>query len=104
MDLYYYVLNVLRASLLLMGSVVIFIGITQTTLEAVRTSPGVHVPRRMVDDIALGLEFFVGASLLNLILSPTWASVQVAVLIIVARKLITFSLSRQPRKSSEGPR
>src|SRR4051812_10750209 len=102
MDLYYYVLNVLRTSLLLLGSVVIFIGIAQTALEAVRTSPGLHVPWRIVDHIALGLEFFIGASLLNLILNPTWTSVQVAVLIIVVRKLITLSLNRLPQKSSEG--
>jgi uncharacterized membrane protein len=101
MDLYYYVLNVLRTSLLLLGSVVIFIGIAQTTLEAVRTSPGLHIPRRIMDHIALGLEFFVGAGLLNLILNPTWASVQVAALIIIVRKLITLSLDRLPQKSSE---
>jgi uncharacterized membrane protein len=102
MDLYYYLLNVLRTSLLFLGSLVIFIGIAQTAFEAFRTSPGRHVPLRIVDHIALGLEFFVGAGLLNLIINPTWASVQVAVLIIVVRKLITLSLNRLPQKSSEG--
>jgi uncharacterized membrane protein len=102
MDLYYYVLNVLRTSLLLLGSVVIFIGIVQTAFEALRINPGLHVPRRIMDHIALGLEFFVGAGLLNLILNPTWTSVQVAVLIIVVRKLITLSLNRLSQKSSEG--
>ena len=102
MDLYYYVLNVLRTSLLLLGSVVICVGIAQTALEALRTDPGLHVPRRIMDHISLGLEFFVGAGLLNLIINPTWTSVQVAVLIIAVRKLITLSLNRLPQRSSQG--
>src|SRR3954453_5068579 len=100
MDLYYYVLNVLRTSLLLLGSVVIFIGIVQTTFGALRIDPGLHIPRRIMDHIALGVEFFVGAGLLNLILNPTWASVQVAARNFIVRNFLTLSLDRLPRKSS----
>jgi uncharacterized membrane protein len=47
----------------------------------------------------LGLEFFIGAGLLNLILNPTWAAVITAALIIVVRRLITLSLDHLMRQS-----
>ena len=36
----------------------------------------------------------VGATILNLILNPTWAAVQTTALTIVVRKLITLSFNR----------
>ena len=47
--------------------------------------------------LALGLEFFVGATILNLILRPTWAAVAITALTIAVRKLITLSLGRLAR-------
>ena len=99
MDLYHAGLNVLRTSLLLVGSVVIFSGIAQAVLKALRHGPGPYIPRQIAAHAALGLEFFVGASILNLILNPTWPVVAATALIILARKLITLSLNRLARES-----
>ena len=97
MDLYYSAVDVLRTSLLLAGSVVLFVGILRSGLEALRARSGQRVPRHIMAHAALGLEFFVGATILNLILSPTWAAIQTTALTIVLRKLITLSLSRSSR-------
>ena len=102
MDLYYAGLDVLRTSLLFVGSVVIFIGVVWAVLGALRAGFGPHVPRRIVGHMALGLEFFIGASLLNLILDPTWTAIQVAALTIIVRKLVTISFDRLVRGSGEG--
>jgi len=99
MDLYYAGLDVLRMSLLFVGGVVIFIGATRAVLEAVRSGPSPRVPRRILDHMSLGLEFFIGAGLLNLMLNPTWATVTTAAVIIVTRKLMTFSLGQLARGS-----
>jgi uncharacterized membrane protein len=45
----------------------------------------------------LALEFFVGATILNLILTPTWLAIQTAAVTIAVRKLITLSLGRLAR-------
>jgi len=97
--LYYTALEVLRTSLLLVGSILIFAGLAQAASEALRHGPGPMVPRQIVAHAALGLEFFIGASLLNLILNPTWAAVSAAALTIVTRKLVTLSLNRLARES-----
>jgi uncharacterized membrane protein len=97
MDLYYSAVDVLRTSLLLAGSVVLFVGLLRAGLEALRDRSGQRVPRHIMAHAALGLEFFVGATILNLILSPTWAAIQTTALTIVLRKLITLSLSRSSR-------
>jgi uncharacterized membrane protein len=99
MELYYAGLDVLRTALLLAGSVVVFIGVIRAVLGALRVGFGPHVPRRIVGHMALGLEFFIGAGLLNLMLDPTWTAVQVTALIIVVRKLITISFDRLARGS-----
>jgi uncharacterized membrane protein len=94
MNLYHTIVDVLRMSLLLTGSIVIFIGIAQAAVEALRTGSTRSVARQIAANIALGLEFFIGATLLNLILNPTWTAVQTTALTIVTRKLITLSFSR----------
>jgi uncharacterized membrane protein len=99
MDLYHALVNVLRMSLLLAGSVVIFAGIARAALEALRAGSARPFARRMASQVALGLEFFIGATILNLVLNPTWAAAQMTVLTIVVRKLITMSLDRLVRKS-----
>ena len=99
MALYYAGLDVLRTSLLLVGSVVIFVGVAFAVAEAFRDGPGPRVPQTILDNTALGTEFFVGAGLLNLVLNPTWASVTTAALIIGVRKLITFSLGQLARST-----
>ncbi len=98
MDLYYAAVNVLRMCLLLVGSVVIFIGIASAILEARGAGGRGRVAQQITANAALGLEFFVGATILNLILKPTWTAVASTALIIVVRKLITFSLGRSARE------
>jgi uncharacterized membrane protein len=94
MGLYYTALEVLRTSLLLVGSVLIFAGLAHAAFEALRHGPSPMVPQQIVAHAALGLEFFIGAGILNLILNPSWASVTAAILTIVTRKLLTLSLNR----------
>jgi uncharacterized membrane protein len=98
MDMYYAAVNVLRMSLLLVGSVVIFIGIASAALEARGADGRGWVAQQIIANAALGLEFFVGATILNLILNPTWMAVASTALIIVVRKLITLSLARSARE------
>ena len=102
MNLYYAGLDILRTALLFLGSFVIFIGVVWAVIGTLQAGFGPHIPRRIVGHMALGLEFFIGAGLLNLILDPTWTAVQVAALIIVVRKLITISFDRLVRGSGEG--
>ncbi len=102
MDLYYAGLDILRTSLLFVGSVVIFIGVVWAVLGVLKTGFGPHVPQRIVGHMALGLEFFIGAGLLNLILDPTWTAIQVAALTIIVRKFVTISFDRLARGSGEG--
>jgi uncharacterized membrane protein len=94
MDLYRAAVDVLRMSLLLTGSVVISIGLAQAALRAFRNRSTPLAARQVLTDVALGLEFFIGAAILNLILNPTWAAVQTTALTIVVRKLITLSFNR----------
>ena len=94
MNLYHTIVDILRMSLLLIGSIVIFTGIAQAAVEALRGGSTHSVARQIAGNIALGLEFFIGATLLNLILNPTWTAVQTTALTIISRKLITLSLSR----------
>jgi uncharacterized membrane protein len=95
LDLYYAAVNVLRLSLVLVGSLIIFVGIVRAALDAARGVGSIgRVARRIGTDATLGLEFFVGATLLNLILNPTWTAVATTALTIVVRTLLTVSLNR----------
>ena len=98
MDLYHASVNVLRMSLLLAGSVVIFAGIARAALEALQAGSGRSFARQMTSHMALGLEFFIGATVLNLVLNPTWTAAQMTILTIVVRKLVTLSFDRLARR------
>ena len=97
MDLYRTAVDVVRNCMLLMGAAVIFVGVVQGALEARGAGGRARVAREIATHAALGLEFFVGATILNLILRPTWAAVATTALTIVVRKLITLSLGRSAR-------
>ena len=97
MDFYYAVLDVLRTSLLLVSNLMVFAGIAEAAFEALRCGPGRRVPRQKVEHIALGSEFYIGVSILNLILDPTWPAA--AALIILTRRLITLTLNRLAREA-----
>ncbi len=97
MDLYRAGVDTLRMCLLLAGSAIIFIGIVRGAIEARGAGGRGRVARQITSHAALGLEFFVGATILNLILRLTWAAVATTALTIVVRKLITLSLGRWVR-------
>jgi uncharacterized membrane protein len=91
-DLYRVAVDALRMFMLLVGSTVLFIGIAHAALEARGAGGRGRVARQIGSHASLGLEFFVGATILNLILRPTWGAVAATALTIAVRKLITFSL------------
>ena len=97
MDLYHSAVGVLRTCMLLVGSAVIFIGVVRGVLEVRGTGSGARVAREIATHASLGLEFFVGGTILNLLLRPTWAAVATMALTIAVRKLITLSLGRSVR-------
>ncbi len=97
MDVYHAGLAVLRTSLLLAGSVVILVGVARGALGALRERSGRPVARHVAAYTELALEFFVGATILNLILTPTWAAIQTTAVTIAVRKLISLSLGRLAR-------
>ena len=92
MSYYHAVVDGLRVFSLVAGSVVICVGIGAATLEASGAGGRGRVARRMGEQVALGLEFFIGATILNLILNPTWGAVATTSLTMVVRKLVTLSL------------
>jgi uncharacterized membrane protein len=92
MDQYHAALEAVRMASLLAGSVVIFLGILRAIPEAVGAGGRSRVARRIGDHASLGLEFFVAATILNLILNPTWTAVAVTVATITIRQLLTVSL------------
>jgi uncharacterized membrane protein len=91
MGLYHAALDTLRMASLLAGSVIIFAGIARAALEARGAGGRSRVARRITDHAALGLEFFVAATILNLILDPTRSAVAATAVTIAVRQLITLS-------------
>ena len=78
---------------LVVGSLVIFIGILRAIREVGGAGSRGRVAGEMTDHAGLGLEFLVAATILNLVLDPTWPAVAITALIIAVRQLIAFSLS-----------
>ena len=99
MGLYDDALNALRMFALLAGSLVVFLGIMQATREARGAGGSGRVARQITGHAALGLEFFVGATILNLILNTTWMAVALTALTIAIRQLIMLSFKIQARGS-----
>jgi uncharacterized membrane protein len=94
-DRYHAAVDAVRMASLLAGSLVIFLGILRATPEA--RGGRDRVARRIGDHAALGLEFFVAATILNLILDPTWTAVAVTAVTIAIRQLLTLSLRSAAR-------
>jgi uncharacterized membrane protein len=90
---YYAALDAARMASLLAGSLVIFLGVLRATRGARGAGGRGRVARQITDHAGLGLDFFVAATILNLILDPTWTAVAVTALTIAVRQLIVFSLS-----------
>ena len=96
MDHYYYyyyaVVDAVRMASLFAGSLVIFLGILGATREARGAGARIRVARRIGDHATLGLDFFVAATILNLILNATWTVVAATAATIAIRQLLTLSL------------
>ncbi|HEX5915232.1 MAG TPA: hypothetical protein VFY54_19120 [Rubrobacter sp.] len=92
MEVYEAVVNFLRAFALAVGSAVIFAGIVRGVLVARGPGGRIRVARQLGEHAALGLDFFVAATLLNLAINPTLVTAAATALTIVVRKLVTLSL------------
>ena len=90
---YQAVIDAVRVSLLVLGVAIVFIGIVRSVPAMRGTGGRGRVARLLGDHAALGLDFFVGSTILNLILNYTWTAVATTAITILVRKLITFSLS-----------
>ena len=97
-ELYREALGALKLIVLAVGVAVIFSGIALAAYDALGTGGRGQVARRIGSHAALGLEFFVGATILNLVLRPSWTAVATTALTIVVRNLLTFSLGRAARE------
>ena len=102
MDVYYTAVDFMRIFALGAGSFVIFAGIARGVRVARGAGGRARVARQIGDHAALGLDLFVGATLLNLAINATWMAVASTATTIVVRKLLTFSLGL-PRRSAGPP-
>ena len=102
MDIYYAAVDLLRMFALGAGSFVIFSGIARGMLVARGAGGRARVARQIGDHAAFGLDLFVGATLLNLAINSTWTAIATTAIVIVVRKLLTFSLGLQ-RREAEPP-
>jgi uncharacterized membrane protein len=91
-DLYREALEMLRYFSLGAGSIVVSVGILRGVLVARGAGGQGRVARRIGEGASLGLEFFVAATVLNLILNPTWTAVATTAVTILTRKAISLSL------------
>ena len=100
MDLFYAAVGAMRLFALSVGSFVILVGISRGVL--VVRGAGARVARQIGEHAALGLDLYVGATLLNLAIDPTWAALATTAVIIVVRKLLTFSLGLPQQRAEPG--
>ena len=99
MDVYYGTVELMRMFALGVGSLVIFAGIARGVWVARGAGGRARVARQIGEHAALGLDLFVGATLLNLAINPTWTAIATTAIIIVVRKLLTFSVGLQRREA-----
>ncbi len=79
------------------GSLVIFLGIVRAAPEVLGAGGRSQVARRIGNHASLGLEFFVAATILNLILNPTWLAVATTAITAAIRQLLLLSLRSAAR-------
>jgi uncharacterized membrane protein len=103
MDIYYAAVDLMRTFALSVGSFVIFAGIARGVLAARGAGGRARAARQIGEHAALGLDLFVGATLLNLAINPTWAALATTAITIVVRKLLTFSLGLPRREAGPEP-
>jgi uncharacterized membrane protein len=97
MGVYYGAVDFMRLFALSVGSFVIFAGIARGVLVARGAGGRARAASQILEHAALGLDLFVGATLLNLAINPTWTAVATTAITIVVRKLLTFSVGLQRR-------
>ena len=103
MEVYEAVMSFLRAFALAVGSAVIFSGTLRGALVARGPGERIRVARQIGEHAALGLDFFVGATLLNLAINLTLMTAAATALTIVVRKLVTLSLGLSWRGGRSPP-
>ena len=103
MDIYYAAVDAMRLFALFVGSFVILTGIARAVVVARGAGGRARAARQIGEHAALGLDLFVGATLLNLAIDPTWTALATTAIIIVVRKLLTFSLGLPLRQAEQGP-
>jgi uncharacterized membrane protein len=103
MDYYYSAVDAMRLFALSVGSFVILVGIARGVVVARGAGARARAARQIGEHAALGLDLFVGATLLNLAIDPTWTALATTAIVIVVRKLLTFSLSLPQRQADPGP-
>ena len=101
MGVYYAAVDFLRMFALGVGSFVIFVGIARGVWLARGPWGRARVARQIGEHAALGLDLFIGATLLNLAINPTWTAIATTAITVVVRKLLTFSVGLQRRE--DGP-
>jgi uncharacterized membrane protein len=101
--LYYGAVDLLRLIALSVGGSVIFAGIVLGARAARGAGGRARAAREIGEHAALGLDFFVGATLLNLAINPTWTALATTAITIVVRKLLTFSLGLPRREAGQEP-
>ena len=94
MEAYHAALDALRVISLLAGSLIIFLGIVRSIPEAIGPGGRTRVARRIGEHVSLGLEFFVAATIINLVPDPRWVAVAVTAFTVAIRQLLTLSLKR----------
>jgi uncharacterized membrane protein len=99
MEAYQATLGTARILILFVGSLIIVFGIARAIPVARGPGGRVRVARQIGEHAALGLDYFVGATILNLALNPTWAAVGTTALTITIRKTLTYSLERSVQSS-----
>jgi uncharacterized membrane protein len=103
MDIYYAVVDLMRLFALGAGSFVIFAGIARGVMIVLWAGGRARAARQIGEHAALGLDFFVGATLLNLAINPTWTAIATTATVIVVRKLLTFSVGLLRREAGPWP-
>ena len=99
MEAYQATLGTARILILFVGTLIIVFGIARALPGARGPGGRVRVARQIGEHAALGLDYLVGATILNLALNPTWAAVGTTALTITIRKTLTYSLERSAQSS-----
>ena len=99
MDLYYAAIDAMRLFALSTGSFVILVGIARGVAAARGAGARARTAREIGEHAALGLDLFVGATLLNLAIDPAWTALATTAIVIVVRKLLMFSLGLPQRQA-----